>query len=199
MYGQQWFTSNVFGGDNAKGATPEEHEAYGLGVKAFATGGQIRSAVQLVVSLALLAVLIHAKIPQKFLYAPLLYMGAVFTFLASVAVGHAAGTFAIVCFTISILPELGCFAIPYGLVAKWNKEAENEGKTVSTALQMSLLNCCITVGQQISTLSLTLFETGLTLQDSLTAIFIVAGVAYTVAGTGALFLKDGSVTETAAK
>lgn len=191
MYGQQWFTSNVFRGDNSHGATKEELESYGRGVDAFGTGGQIRSAVQLVVSLVLLTVLIMTNFPKKFLYAPFLFAGAVVTLLASFAVGHA-GTFAIVCFVFSILPELACFAIPYGLVAKWNKEAENEGKSVSTALQMSLLNCCITVGQQVSTLSLTLFETSLTLQDSLTAIFIVAGVAYAVAGIGAMFLKDGS-------
>jgi len=198
MYGQQWFTSSVFRGDNSDDATKGELEAYGQGVDAFGTGGQIRSAVQLVISMALLTVLIWTHFPKKFLYAPLLFMGAVFTFLASFAVGQH-NAFAIVCFVFSILPELACFAIPYGLVAKWNKEAENEGKTVSTALQMSLLNCCITVGQQISTLTLTLFETSLTLQDSLTAIFTVAGVAYALAGAGALFLKDGSDNQTVAK
>jgi len=97
------------------------------------------------------------------------------------------------CMVISMVPEAATFAIPYGLVAAWNKKAEEEGRQASTAMQMALLNCCITVGQQASTLLLAMVETGLELGPSLAVMFIVAGVAAALAGTGALFLKDGAV------
>lgn len=38
-------------------------------------------------------------------------------------------------FTISIMPETGSFAIPFGLVATLNKRAEEEGKQLGKAKQ----------------------------------------------------------------
>lgn len=109
--------------------------------------------------------------------------------LAAAVVGHS-GTFAIICMVISVMPETGSFAIPFGLVATLNKRAEEEGKTVSTALQMSLLNCCVTVGQQICTMSLAGIEGKMSLEAALPCVFIVAAAAQLIAGTGALCLDD---------
>lgn len=88
------------------------------------------------------------------------------------------------------MPETGSFAIPFGLVATLNKRAEEEGKPVSTALQMALLNCCVTIGQQICTMSLAGIEAHMELATALPCVFIVAGVAQALAGVGALFLDD---------
>jgi len=136
-----------------------------------------------------MATLVKTSIPHRFVYAPCLAVGAIVAFLASFAVGHSSA-FAIVCMVLSMVPESASLAIPYGLVAAWNKKAEEEGKPVSTAMQMAMLNCCITIGQQFCTLSLALLETGLSLQASLTIILIVAGVTNTLSTTGAVFLKD---------
>jgi len=187
-YGQQWFTANVFEGDDNAAEGSAAQIAYSEGVAAFSTAGQYRSAVQLVVSLLITFIMLKTSIPHRLVYAPCLYIGAVVTLLASFAVGHN-GNFAIVCMVLSMITEAASLAIPYGLVAFWNKKAEEEGKQVSTAMQMAVLNCCITIGQQVCTLTLALLETGLSLQSSLTVILVVAGVAGVFAGTGAFFLK----------
>merc|ERR1712113_286126 len=115
--------------------------------------------------------------------------GAVVSVLAATVVGHW-GLLAFICMVISVMPETGSFAIPFGLVATLNKRAEDEGKPVSTALQMSLLNCCVTVGQQICTTSLAAIEGQLTLEAALPCVFMVAATAQALAGTGALTLDD---------
>jgi len=189
-YGQQWFTANIFEGEEHAPEDSPAKIAYTDGVVAFSLAGQIRSGVQLVVSLLIMATLVKTSIPHRFVYAPCLAIGAIVGFLASFAVGHSSA-FAIVCMAMSMVPEAASLAIPYGLVAAWNKKAEDEGKPVSTAMQMAMLNCCITIGQQFCTLSLAVLETGLSLQDSLTIILIVAGVADTLSAAGSFFLKDG--------
>mmetsp|Transcript_1517 Transcript_1517/g.1777 ORF Transcript_1517/g.1777 Transcript_1517/m.1777 type:complete len:109 (+) Transcript_1517:145-471(+) len=88
------------------------------------------------------------------------------------------------------MPETGSFAIPFGLVATLNKRAEEEGKPVSTALQMALLNCCVTVGQQVCTVSLAAIETGMSMEAALPLIFLIGGVAHCLGGFGALLLED---------
>ncbi|CAL1131183.1 unnamed protein product [Cladocopium goreaui] len=88
------------------------------------------------------------------------------------------------------MPETGSFAIPFGLVATLNKRAEEEGKQVSTALQMALLNCCVTVGQQVCHMVLAIIEEHLPLEKALPCVFILAGVAHTLGGTSALCLDD---------
>jgi len=96
----------------------------------------------------------------------------------------------VICMAFSMLPEVGTFAIPFGLVAVLNKRAEQEGKQVSTAVQMALLNCCVTVGQQICTMTLASVETRMPLATALPLIFVVAAAAKTLAGTSALCLDD---------
>merc|ERR1739836_158172 len=112
-----------------------------------------KSGLQLVAALSIIWILLNTNIRPKFVYAPCIYIGVVVSVLAAFIVGHS-GTFAMICLAISIMPEAGSFAIPFGLVATLNNKAAREGKQVSTALQMALLNCCVTVGQQICTVSL---------------------------------------------
>jgi len=72
---------------------------------------------------------------------------------------------------------------------------EKEGKVVSTALQMALLNCCITVGQQICTLSLAGIEGVYSLEEALPCVFMLAGGALTLATFITLFINDKNVDE----
>lgn len=143
-------------------------------------------------ALAIIVILLNTNLRPRLVYAPCIYIGAAASFLAALAVGHAS-TFAIVCFTLSVMPEVGSFAIPFGLVATLNKKAEREGKPVSTALQMSLLNCCVTVGQQICTLTLAAVMGKMSMASALLCVFVLAGGAQALAGTGALFLDDAPV------
>merc|ERR1719401_3321507 len=188
-YGGQWFANSVFQGDqNAPEDSPEKI-AYGEGMTAFSTGGQLKSVLQLVSSLVIIALLLKTTLRPRLVYAPCIYIGAVACVLAAFVVGHS-GAFAIVCMTLSTMPETGSFAIPFGLVATLNRKAEEEGKPVSTALQMALLNCCVTVGQQLCTMTLAAIEGKLELEKALPLIFMVAAVALGIAGTSALFLDD---------
>merc|ERR1712107_21892 len=107
-----------------------------------------------------IALLLKTTIRPRLVYSPCIYIGAVVSILAAFMVRHS-GTFAVACMVVSVMPETGSFAIPFGLVATLNKRAEEEGKQVSTALQMALLNCCVTVGQQICTMALSVVEVGL--------------------------------------
>merc|ERR1719382_924612 len=131
----------------------------------------------------------YSKVPPRLVYAPCIFGGAVVGVLAAFFVKRS-GFFALVCMTFSVMPETGSFAIPFGLVATLNKRAEEEGKQVSTALQMALLNCCVTVGQQICTTSLAAIEGKLSLEAALPFVFMVAATAQALGGTGALLLDD---------
>ncbi|CAJ1328589.1 unnamed protein product, partial [Effrenium voratum] len=137
-YSSQWFADSVYQGDQHAPEGSEEKLAYAAGMKAFSTGGQMRSGLQLISALVIITILMKTKLRPRYIYAPCILVGAVVSFLAGFAVGHAA-VFASVCFVLSIMPETGSFAIPFGLVATLNKRAEEEGKQVSTALQMALL------------------------------------------------------------
>merc|ERR1712038_1351360 len=144
-------------------------------------GGQYKSILQLLASLVIIAILLRTQIRPRYVYAPCIFVGAVMSLLAAFAVGSS-GIFAMICLTFSVLPETGCFAIPFGLVAILNKRAEEAGKVVSTALQMALLNCCVTVGQQICTLFLAAIETRMSLATALPCVFVLAGVSFALAG-----------------
>jgi len=196
IYGGQWFTTSVFQGDQNAPEGSEEKIAYGEGNAAFAHGGQARSVLQLLSALAIITLLLRRWLRPRLVYAPCIFIGGIASLLAAFAVGHS-GAFAMVCMTLSVMPETGSFAIPFGLVATLNKRAEEEGKQVSTALQMALLNCCVTVGQQICTTILAAIEGSLSLEAALPCVFILAAVAQTIAGGGALFLDDAPPAEAA--
>mmetsp|Transcript_135766 Transcript_135766/g.352012 ORF Transcript_135766/g.352012 Transcript_135766/m.352012 type:complete len:480 (-) Transcript_135766:280-1719(-) len=192
LYAGQWFGNAVYQGDET--ATGHKKELYAQGFAAFTFAGRGKAGLQLVSALAIIALLVNTKLRPRFIYAPCIYAGAVVSILAAAVVGHSS-TFAIICMIISVMPETGSFAIPFGLVATLNKRAEEEGKQVSTALQMALLNCCVTVGQQICTMVLSGIESKMSLETALPCVFFVAAGAQLLAGTGTLFLDDRPPTE----
>jgi len=189
LYAGQWFGVSVYGGDETAPPGSPEHEAYARGEAQFAHGGQCKAVLGLVSSLIIILLLLHSKIPPRLVYAPCIFGGAVVGVLAAFFVKRS-GFFALVCMTFSVLPEVGSFAIPFGLIAVLNKRAEQEGKQVSTALQMALLNCCITVGQQVCTTTLAAIEGQMSLAQALPVTFMVAAAAQAVGGVSALFLDD---------
>ncbi|CAK0796037.1 unnamed protein product, partial [Prorocentrum cordatum] len=189
LYAGQWFGVSVYGGDETAPQGSPEHDAYARGEAQFAQGGQCKAVLGLVSSLMIIMVLLHTKIPPRLVYAPCIFGGAVVAVLAAFFVQQN-GLFALVCMAFSVLPEVGSFAIPFGLIAVLNKRAEQEGKQVSTALQMALLNCCITVGQQVCTTILACVEGQMSLAQALPVTFMVAAAAQAVGGMSALFLDD---------
>jgi len=189
LYSGQWFSNAVYQGDETAPVGSPAYEAYAEGQAAFSYAGQAKSVLQLISTLVIIAILMKTTVRPRLVYAPCIYVGVVVSILAAAVVGHNT-TLAMICMAISIMPETGSFAIPFGLVATLNKRAEEEGKPVSTALQMSLLNCCVTVGQQICTLTLAGIEGRLSLEAALPCVFFVAAAAQVLGGTGALFLDD---------
>ncbi|CAJ1358926.1 unnamed protein product [Effrenium voratum] len=189
LYAGQWFGNAVYGGDEKEPDGSPSKIAYENGIRAFSVGGHGKAVLQLISALLIIAILLKTNIRPRLVYAPCIFIGLVVSILAAFFVGHN-GTFAIVVMIFSVLPETGSFAIPFGLVATLNKRAEQEGKHVSTALQMALLNCCVTIGQQICTMSLAGIEASMELEAALPCVFIVAGVAQALGGVGTLFLDD---------
>ena len=75
-------------------------------------------------------------------------------------------------------------------MAVWNPSAEEARHVVSVAMQMAILNCTITIGQQACTLLLGALESlGNTENDSLTQLLIISGCSSMIVGFAALFLK----------
>merc|ERR1712228_476760 len=126
-------------------------------------------------------------IRPRYVYAPCILVGMLASLAAAFLVGHS-GLFAQLCFTISIMPETGSFSVPFGLVALKNRQDEAAGKVVSTALQMALLNCCITIGQQACTMILSAIESRMPMAEALPVIFVVAAAVYGVASASTLTL-----------
>mmetsp|Transcript_24715 Transcript_24715/g.33398 ORF Transcript_24715/g.33398 Transcript_24715/m.33398 type:complete len:117 (+) Transcript_24715:2-352(+) len=85
-------------------------------------------------------------------------------------------------------------SIPYGIVAVWNSKAEESGKS-SLAMQLALLNCCITVGQQVCHSVLGALEVVYPVPEALERLFINSMVANGVASIGSLFLGLGKKSE----
>jgi len=189
LYAGQWFGNSVYQGDETAPTGSSEKEAYAEGMSAFTFAGQGKAALQLISALVIITLLVYTKIRPRFVYAPCILAGAVVSILAACAVGHS-GLYAMISMVISVMPETGSFAVPFGLVATLNKRAEEEGKQVSTALQMALLNCCVTVGQQICTMTLAVIEGKMSLERALPCVFILAAAAQLLGGVGALFLDD---------
>merc|ERR1719322_930717 len=181
-YGGQWFANSVFEGDGSapKGSVKEQH---------YAKGGQVKSIVSLFFTLMVMFITSNTNIRPRLIYAPTIFVGATASFLAALFVGHHAN-FAVICMTMAEITMVGCFSVPYGLVAAMNEKAAREGKPVSTALQMALLNCCVTVGQQVCTMILAFVESYIELDKALLIGFAVAGVAFVTSGIATLFLND---------
>merc|ERR1712151_690383 len=117
-------------------------------------------------------------------------VSAIVCFLSAFVVGQSHGL-AIACFVLSNVGLTAAGSIPYGIVAVWNKAAEQAGHVGSIAMQMAILNCCITVGQQLCTMILGGLEGSFSVNDSLKGLYIISMVANGLGGIGALFLTTG--------
>merc|ERR1719282_350041 len=112
-------------------------------------------------------------------------------FLCAFVVGHS-HKLAVACFILSNVGLTAAGSIPYGIVAVWNRAAEAAGHAGSVAMQMAILNCCITVGQQLCTMILGGLEGSFSVNDSLKGLYIISMVANGLGGIGALFLTTGT-------
>lgn len=196
FFGKVWFTNSVYPGDPEAPPNSMALNIYVQGADAFSTGGQIGSFFNLALSLAIMGVGM-TSFPNHLIYAPCLFVGAIVCFLCAFVVGQN-HNLAIACFVLSNVPLTAAGSIPFGIVAVWNKAAEQAGKVGSVAVQMALINCCITVGQQICTLTLGALESSYDVNESLKYIFILGTVTGGLGGIGALFLNIGSPAESSA-
>jgi len=188
-YGKEWFTHSVFPGDSEAPKGSIEREMYIAGSDAFASAGQWGALFNLALSFGFMG-LGYTSIPNNIIYAPCLFLSAAVCFTCAFVVGNSA-ELAILCFIISAVGMTAAGSIPYGIVAVWNKAAEERGETSSVAMQMAILNCCITVGQQLCTMILGGLEVSLSLPDALRGMLIISMVANGLGGVGAFFLKSG--------
>jgi len=189
-YGQVWFTTSVYPGDAEAAEGTAEHIAYADGAKAFGSAGQIGSLFNLALSFLIMGIGM-TKFPNHLLYGPCILVGAAVCFMSAFVVGHN-HTLAVACFVLSNVPLTAAGSIPYGLVAVWNKAAEQAGQVGSVAMQMAILNCCITVGQQLCTMTLGGLEGSYSVNESLKGLYIISAVAGSLGGLGAMFLKGGA-------
>jgi len=187
-YGKEWFTHSVFPGDAEAPEGSFGREMYIAGADAFASAGQWGSLFNLSLSFGFMG-LGYTSIPNNFIYAPCLFLAAAVCFTCAFVVGNSHGL-AVVCFILSSVGMTAAGSIPYGIVAVWNKAAA----TSSVAMQMAILNCCITVGQQLCTMILGGLEVSLSLPDALRGMLIISMVANGLGGVGAFFLTGGTDT-----
>lgn len=195
QYGKLWFTDGVFHGNMSAAKNSTDRHLAAEGAEAFETSGQIGSVVNLVLALALigLAKLDDGTGVTNLIYAPCIFIGAGVCALASFFVGSN-GTLATITILLSNITMSACGALPYGIVALWNAAAEKKGKAGSVAMQMAILNCCITVGQQASTTVLAGFSCpkgpsnhyGGCIPSALKNLFIISMVANLLGGIASL-------------
>jgi len=188
-YGKEWFTHSVFPGDAEAPKGSFGREMYIAGADAFASAGQWGSLFNLSLSFGFMG-LGYTSIPNNVIYAPCLFLAAAVCFTCAFVVGNSHGL-AVVCFILSSVGMTAAGSIPYGIVAVWNKAAEAAGATSSVAMQMAILNCCITVGQQLCTMILGGLEVSFSLPDALKGMLIISMVANGLGGVGAFFLTGG--------
>merc|ERR1719276_453087 len=189
-YGKVWFTNSVYPGDPEAEVGSFAREVYIAGANAFSTAGQMGSIFNLLLSFAFMG-LGFTSVPNNLIYAPCIFVGAGVCFLCAFVVHHSHGL-AIASFVLSNVTLTAAGSIPYGIVAVWNKAAEQAGKVGSVAMQMAILNCCITVGQQLCTMTLGGLEGSYSVNESLKGLYIISTVAGGLGGIGAMFLKGGA-------
>merc|ERR1712241_884429 len=167
----------------------DAHDEYVAGAAAFSTAGQFGSIFNLFLSFVFMG-LGFTKLRSNLIYSPCLILSAVVCFLCAFVVGHS-HLLATTCFIISNVGLTAAGSIPFGIVAVWNKMAEEAGHVGSVAMQMAILNCCITVGQQLCTMILGGLEGSHTVVAALKGLFIISMVANGLGGIAALFLRTG--------
>jgi len=189
-YGKVWFTTSVYPGDPEAPHNSTLHDEYVDGAAAFSSAGQIGSIFNLFLSFGFMG-LGYTKMPSHLIYAPCLFVAAGVCFSCAFLVGHD-HNLAIASFVLSNVGLTAAGSIPYGIVAVWNKEAEQAGKPASVAMQMAILNCCITVGQQLCTTILGGFESSFDVVASLRYLYIISMLANASGGVASFFLGIGS-------
>lgn len=192
MYGKEFFTKSVYVGDQNAAHGTFAYSEYVHGNADFSRGGMMGSVFNLFLAFGIMG-LGFTKIPSHLYYAPCVLVGALVCFLCAFLVSHD-HSLALVCFVLSQVPMTATGSIPYGIVAVWNKEEEKRtGKAGSLALQMAILNCCITVGQQLCTMIVMGFEgSGMETLEALKYLFIISMVANGVGGVCTFFLGGGT-------
>merc|ERR1712066_394845 len=189
VYGKEWFTNMVYSGDQEAVEGTAGYDNYVAGADAFSTAGMIGSIFQLPLALAVMGLSL-TKIPTHLIYAPCLFVGAVVCFCCAVVVGHQ-HALATVCLVLSNVPLTAAGSIPYAIVAVWSNAAVRAGNGGSVAMQMAILNCCITVGQEVCHLLLGGLESAQSEHEAVKNLFIISAAANAVAGICALFLRCG--------
>merc|ERR1712173_241345 len=171
-YGKVWFTHGVYPGDSEAAPGTVAHDAYVAGAAAFSTAGQFGSIFNLLLSFIFMG-LGFTSLPSNLIYSPCLILSAVVCFGCAFVVGHS-HLLATICFIISNVGLTAAGSIPFGIVAVWNKMAEEAGNVGSVAMQMAILNCCITVGQQLCTMILGGLEGSHSVVAALKGLFIIS-------------------------
>merc|ERR1719264_1601238 len=186
-YGKVWFTNSVYPGDPEAPAGSLAREVYVAGADAFSTAGQYGAIFNLFLSFAFMG-LGYTSLPSQLIYAPCLFGAAAVCFMCAFVVGHS-HTLAFTCSVLSTVGMTAAGSIPYGIVAVWNRAAEEAGHAGSVAMQMAILNCCITVGQQLCTMILGGLEGTLEFVVAIKYLFVISMMANGLAGVAALFLN----------
>merc|ERR1719203_788109 len=194
-YGQEWFTHSVYPGDSEAPLNSTEHNEYVAGQKAFGSAGQMGSIFNLFLSFGFMG-LGFTKLPSHLIYAPCIFVGSFVCFMCAFVVGHS-HQLAVFVFVLSNVCLTAAGSVPYGIVAVWNAASERAGKKGSVAMQMAILNCCITVGQQLCTMILGGLEGSFEFVDAIKYLFTISMVANGLGGVAALFLNSGKLPDTA--
>merc|ERR1719367_1999260 len=188
-YGKVWFTTSVYPGKPEAPETSMTYKMYADGAHAFSGAGKMGSVFNLALSFAFMG-LGFTSLPTHLIYAPCLFIASFVCFLCAFVVGHS-HTMAVFAFVLSNVGLTAAGSVPYGIVAVWNKQAEEAGKVGSVAMQMAILNCCITVGQQLCTTVLSGLEGSHTVPEAIKILFVISFVANSAAGIGSCFLQVG--------
>merc|ERR1739844_777073 len=195
-YGMEWFTLSVYPGDPEAARGSTARQMYIAGETDFGTAGQLGSIFNLCLSFVFMG-LGFTSVPSHLIFAPCIFVGAGVCFLCAFVVQHSR-TLAIVAFVLSNVCLTAAGSLPYGIVAVWNKAAEQAGKAGSVAMQMAILNCCITVGQQLCTMMLAWLQGSFEFVVAIRCLFIISMFANGFAGFAALFLNSGKLPDKAA-
>jgi len=196
-YGMEWFTLSVYPGDPEAARGSVAREMYVAGETDFGTAGQLGSIFNLCLSFLFMG-LGFTSVPSHLIFAPCIFVGAGVCFLCAFVVGQSR-SLAILAFVLSNVCLTAAGSLPYGIVAVWNKAAEQAGKAGSVAMQMAVLNCCITVGQQLCTMVLGGLEGTFEFVVAIKYLFIVSMMANGLAGVAALFLNTGKAHKAVSK
>jgi len=190
-----WFSLNVLGGNADAPHGSVLNIRYEQGQQANSMAGLCNAGLMIAFSMVLIALMLKSSVPLRYIYAACLYVGAVALVLAKFMVGHSV-LFAKLIVTIMAIPICAVNAFPFALVGAMNKKAQAEGRTPDTGVQMGVLNIFVCVPQLVATLVIGALRAG-NAETALPWAFLMAGVSFAVAGTGAFFLNDAVASKSA--